>query len=82
MQGLLSFLPFAGFFYFMMRLGCGAHMVNGHGGHGGHEHGRGPTDTDPVCGMPVATNHGYSKVQDGRPYRLSVATTRVGARKA
>ena len=40
MQGLFSLLMFAAFFYFMMRFGCGAHMVHGHGGHGGgHKHG-------------------------------------------
>ena len=32
MPGLLSLL-FAGFFYLMMRYGCGAHIVHGHGGH-------------------------------------------------
>jgi hypothetical protein len=37
MEGLFSLLLFAGFFYFMMRFGCGAHMVHGHGG---HKHGR------------------------------------------
>ena len=36
MPGLLSFLLFAGFFYMMMRFGCGAHMVHGHGGHETH----------------------------------------------
>jgi hypothetical protein len=39
MQGLFSLLLFAAFFHFMMRFGCGAHMVHEHGGHGGHEHG-------------------------------------------
>lgn len=33
MEGLLSLLLFAGFFYFMMRFGCGAHLVHGHAGH-------------------------------------------------
>ena len=33
MPGLLSLLLFAGFFYLMMRYGCGAHIVHGHGGH-------------------------------------------------
>ena len=42
MSGLLSLLLFAVFFYFMMRFGCGAHMVHGHGGHEGHDgHGSG-----------------------------------------
>ena len=27
MEGLFSFLLFAGLFYFMMRHGCGAHIV-------------------------------------------------------
>ena len=35
MEGLFSFLLFAGFFYLMMRFGCGAHMI--HGSHG-HKH--------------------------------------------
>jgi len=68
MQGLFSLLLFAGFFYLMMRFGCGAHMVHGHGGHAGQE-GRmlrvdgAVSSTDPVCGMPVPPNQGYSKVQ-------------------
>ena len=36
MNGLVSLLLFAAFFYLMMRFGCGAHMVHGdHGGDGG-----------------------------------------------
>ncbi len=80
MQGLLSFLLFAVFFYLMMRFGCGAHMV--HGGHGGHagyagheEHGADPGATasaakDPVCGMEVPTGQGYAKMHQGRQYRF------------
>ena len=34
MGGILWLLVIALLFYFMMRFGCGAHMV--HGGHGGH----------------------------------------------
>ena len=34
MTGLLSLLVYAVLFYFMMRFGCGAHMVQGHGGRG------------------------------------------------
>ncbi len=77
MEGLFSLLLFAAFFYFMMRFGCGAHMVHGHGGghgelgHGGHD-GReqGTTARDPVCGMEVAPGHGYIKMHGGREYRL------------
>lgn len=77
MEGLFSLLLFAAFFYVMMRFGCGAHMVHGHGsGHGGHGHGghngpeQGTTATDPVCGMEVAPGQGYTKMHGGREYRL------------
>ena len=43
MEGILWLLAIAGFFYFMMRFGCGAHMVHGHGGHGNHG-GQGDSD--------------------------------------
>lgn len=52
-------LLWGGFFYFMMRHGCGAHMMGGHGGHGSHgqdPHGEEKTGgdvKDPVCGMAV-----------------------------
>jgi len=43
-------------FFLMMRFGCGAHVMGGHGHHGGH----GKADDtaegqikDPVCGMAV-----------------------------
>lgn len=76
MEGLLSFLLFAGLFYFMMRFGCGAHMVHGHGGHAGRGHGEhggraeAAAATDPVCGMAVAADQGYTKVLEGRQYRF------------
>lgn len=38
-------------FFVMMRFGCGAHMMGGHGRHGGH--GAGSGNKDPVCGMDV-----------------------------
>lgn len=76
MEGLLSLLLFAGLFYVLMRFGCGAHMVHGHGGHA--EHGRetpaptteGASALDPVCGMPVAADQGYTRVHEGRRYRF------------
>jgi len=80
MEGLGSLLLFAGLFYLMMRFGCGAHMVHGHGGgHGGHgDHQaanqgsahHGASATDPVCGMQVAPGQGYTKTHAGRDYRL------------
>jgi len=49
-------IVWGGFFYFMMRHGCGAHMMGGHGGHD-HSQGRdaltGDGVKDPVCGMIV-----------------------------
>ena len=73
MQGLVSFLLFAGFFYFMMRFGCGAHIVHGHGGHEshqGHAPSGAPQATDPVCGTSVADGQGYAKMHGGREYRF------------
>jgi len=86
MEGLLTLLLFAGFFYFMMRFGCGAHMVHGHGGgqsghagHGGSEGSPEPAAAvlsageaaiDPVCGMEVQPGQGYTVTHAGREYRL------------
>ncbi|MEZ5398795.1 MAG: YHS domain-containing protein [Bryobacteraceae bacterium] len=68
MEGLVSLLLFAGLFYFMMRFGCGAHMVHGHGHHGGH--GSAAPAKDPVCGMSVEPNQGYAKMHKGQEYRF------------
>ncbi|WP_037375323.1 YHS domain-containing protein [Sedimenticola selenatireducens] len=72
MEGLLWFLILGGLFYFMMRFGCGAHMVHGHGGRGGHAgHGNGEGEhSDPVCGMTVAADQGYGKMHQGMLYRF------------
>lgn len=70
MEGLFSLLLFAVFFYVMMRFGCGAHMVHGgHGGHGQHT-AAGGDNTDPVCGMQVAADSGYTKVHQGTQYHF------------
>lgn len=73
MEGVFSFLLFAGVFYFMMRFGCGAHMVHGHGGHGDHAHGSDGavgSAIDPVCGMAVAADQGYTKTHQSRQLRF------------
>ena len=71
MQGFFSLLLFAGFFYLMMRFGCGAHMIHGHGGHASQGHGTPEGSTkDPVCGMDVAPSAGYSEMHQGRQYRF------------
>lgn len=78
MYGWLWLLVIAGFFYFMMRYGCGGHMAHGgHGGHGNGEHERLPARdlqessvNDPVCGMPVGSRQGYSEIYNGRQLRF------------
>lgn len=84
MGGLFTLLLFAGFFYVMMRFGCGAHAVHGHGGggsghgadHGGHGDAAtsralpSPADADPVCGMTVAQGQGYTVTHAGHAFRL------------
>ena len=81
MNNLVWFLIYAGLFFIMMRYGCGAHMLRGHSGHKGHNgHGH-PHDhdhninaqtaaTDPVCGMQVDEDKGYSKMHEGKLYRF------------
>lgn len=70
MRGLLTLLLYAAFFYLMMRFGCGAHMVHGHGGHDHERHGAGGSgegsSKDPVCGMTVEPGQGYTKSYQGR----------------
>lgn len=70
MRGLLTLLLYAAFFYLMMRFGCGAHMVHGHGKHEHEGHGGGKAEgspaKDPVCGMTVEPGQGYAKHYQGR----------------
>ncbi len=72
MEGLLWLIAFGVLFFVMMRYGCGAHIA-----HGGHGHG-GPTGPggaqsggkDPVCGMNVAPDKGYSMAWGGTTWRF------------
>ncbi len=66
MDGLFTFLIFAGLFYLMMRFGCGAHMVHGHGS----EKGEKGKHVDPVCGKDVPPHEGYGKMHQGQLYRF------------
>jgi YHS domain-containing protein len=81
MQTLVYFLLWGAFIFFMMRFGCGAHVM-GHG-HGHRHDGAGPDtsssaggarwtppakDIDPVCGMTVETAGAKSSVYDGHVY--------------
>ena len=76
---ILYFLLLAGLFFFMMRVGCGAHIM----GHGHHHGGKEADDhssdgnlrwlapkqaVDPVCGMTVQTAGAKSAVHDGQVY--------------
>jgi YHS domain-containing protein len=70
MGGLFSFLLFAGFFYLMMRFGCGAHIVHGHRGHEHGSDGAVGSALDPVCGMAVVADQAYTKMHQGRQYRF------------
>lgn len=68
MDGLLSLLIFAGLFYFMMRFGCGAHMV-----HGKHNHTNEQSNTkviDLVCGKEIDINKGYGLMFEETLYRF------------
>jgi YHS domain-containing protein len=51
LKGLGTLLLWGGFFFLMMRIGCGAHMMGGHANHGSH--GEVGETKDPVCGMKV-----------------------------
>lgn len=83
MQTLGYFLIWGAFIFFMMRFGCGAHVM----GHGhGHHHDNGNSDTlpsagvarwtppaksiDPVCGMTIDTAGSKSTVLDGHVYHF------------
>ena len=79
MGSLIYFLIAGAAIFFMMRFGCGAHVMgHGHGdahfeGHQGSEHG-GPLSmravkvVDPVCNMSVETATAKSVVHDGEAY--------------
>jgi YHS domain-containing protein len=79
-KSLLSFLLWGGLFFLMMRYGCGAHIMGGHGKHGGH----GKTDDtagsqakDPVCGMAVDPGKAAgASVHAGKTYYFCSASCR------
>jgi YHS domain-containing protein len=88
MEALLYFALWAGFFFLMMRFGCGAHVMgHGRGGHATAADGGGgttagprwvppPTDFDPVCGRTVDTTDAKSSVHDGWVYYFCSPTCR------
>ena len=75
MEGLLSWLLFAGLLLLVWRFGCTLGLTSGGHGHGGHRHGGKagagePDHRDPVCGMSVDPNTGYGKMHEGHLYRF------------
>ncbi len=67
LKSLGWFLLWGGLFYVMMRYGCGAHMMGGHGGHGNAP--PGGDVKDPVCGMTVdPKNAAAAAVRSGSTY--------------
>ena len=72
MDGLISFLLFAVFFYFMMRFGCGAHMAHGH--HNSAKSDKTEPIIDPVCSKVVEQEQGYGKLHQGVLYRFCSKT--------
>ena len=80
MDALIYFAIWAGLFFLMMRLGCGAHVM-GHGHGHGQANGKAGNagdrnlrrmppekDTDPVCGKSVRTEQAKASVHDGNVY--------------
>jgi YHS domain-containing protein len=71
LKTLGSLLLWGALFFFMMRFGCGAHIMggHGHGGHGGSEPGAGSENKEPVCGMTVnPQSAAAAAVHEGRTH--------------
>lgn len=73
LKSLGSLLLWGGLFFVLMRYGCGAHMMGGHGAHGEHggQKDAAPDDEikDPVCGMTVdPKNAAAAAVRGGTTY--------------
>ena len=78
MGSIISLLLFVGFFYLMMKYGCGAHARGGGCGHGRHRqskadeqrHGENTATVktmtrDPVCGMDIEISRAFHSVDYG-----------------
>ena len=75
---VVYFLVWAALFFFMMRFGCGAHVMGhaSHGAHGDHSAGAPDKAVDPVCGMTVATQNAKSAASAGHVYYFCSADCR------
>ncbi len=67
-KSIAPLLLWGGLFFFMMRYGCGAHVLGGHRRH--RPTGGDAADAiDPVCGMPVPPgSSSAAAVHQGRTY--------------
>lgn len=81
---IVYFLVWAAVIFFMMRYGCGAHMM-GHGHPPGpatppDEHSRDTPEwtVDPVCGKTVATATAKSAIYRGRAFYFCSPDCRAG----
>lgn len=70
MEGLASLLFYALLFYLLMRFGCGAHMIHGHGDHDSHKDSDPGSFIDPVCGKEVDEKKGYGLMHESNLYRF------------
>lgn len=72
MDGIVTLLIFAVFFYVMMRYGCGAHLIHGkQNNHSPKQLKNEKTDSvDPVCGKSVAATQGYAKMYEDVTHRF------------
>ena len=79
-KSVVSLLIWGGLFFLMMRYGCGAHIMGGHGHHGGHGDADDPTGghvKDPVCSMTVDPQQaGAATVRGGKTYYFCSASCR------
>lgn len=77
-KSLVSLLVWGGLFLLMMRFGCGAHIMGGHGHHGGQEgKNTGGSTKDPVCGMEVDPQRATAaSVYGGETYYFCSASCR------
>lgn len=77
-KSLMSILVWGGLFFFMMRFGCGAHMMGGHG-HGQHGS-QGDTEgeiKDPICGMTVdPQKSSFASAYRGKTFHFCSASCR------
>ena len=72
MDGIVTLLIFAVFFYVMMRYGCGAHLIHGkQNNHSPKQLQNEKKDSiDPVCGKSVAAKQGYAKMHGDETHRF------------